>query len=83
MENILRKYLQTLNKVELETFVRKARTTIASVNGTARAHRDPDRKLRISPEYAARLEQASEGVLSRAQLSNVCRMCPYVTKEDA
>ena len=39
---------------------------------------DPkDRRIAITPEFAARIEKASRGALPREKLSPVCAACPY------
>lgn len=75
MTNPLKEYLDTLTAVQRVTLAIRAKTSPGALRLTAAAYRTKG-KLSISPEFAARLEKASKGALTRTQLAPVCAACP-------
>lgn len=73
--NALIKHLNTMTPAERVTFAEKAGSSATSMRLAAHGYKT-DGLMVISPEFAARIEAASEGALCRTELSAVCGACP-------
>ena len=73
--NPLLDYWQGLTPEGRNTFARRAGSSIGAIRLAAHGYKT-DGELDITPEFAARLEMASDGVLSRDKLAPVCKACP-------
>lgn len=83
MDNPLSRYLKTLTPEQREQFADAAGSSPASLRLAAKGYKT-EGCLSLTPEFAARLEKASGGALSRSELSPVCCDCPFakcVTKK--
>ena len=78
--NALKKYLNSLSSVKLARFARRAKTTPESLRVVSGAYRTGGRPD-LSPAFAGRVADASEGALTRAQLSLTCAKCPHTKGE--
>jgi hypothetical protein len=76
MSNPLKTYLKRLTIKERQAFAERAGSSDGSLRLAANGYKTSG-KLVISPAFAARLEEASGGVLKREQLSEACALCPY------
>ena len=76
MSNPLKDYLDGLTAVQRVAFANRAKSSIGSLRLTAAGYRTGG-KLVVSSELAGRLAKASQGALTRAQLSPVCAKCPH------
>ena len=75
--NVLRAYLAGLSPAEIEKFAERAQSSPGAIRLAAVGYKT-DRMLAVSPEFAARLEQADPtGTLLREDMSTVCGACPY------
>lgn len=77
--NPLAKWLSRATVKEREALARRAGTTPNSLHVTAGAYRNGG-KLNMTAEFAARIENASDGALRRDELSPVCKACPYAKR---
>lgn len=76
MSNPLKSYLDSLTAAQRVAFAKRAKSSIGAIRLTAGGYRTAG-KLVVSSEFAGRLAKASQGVLTRAQLSPVCAKCPH------
>lgn len=76
MPNILLDYFNRLTHAEKKAFAMRASTSIATIRLAANGYKT-NAALVIGPEFAGRLEDASDGALPRDTLSPVCASCPY------
>lgn len=76
MSNALLSYFEALTHEEREAFAKRAETSIATIRLAANGYKT-NGELIIGPEFAGRLEAASNGALQRDDLSPVCAACQY------
>lgn len=75
MTNPLIKYLNTKTPADRKVFAEAAGSSATSMRLAAHGYKTGG-KLAITPEFAARIEAASDGALCRTELSGVCAACP-------
>lgn len=80
MSNPLIKYLDTLTAKEKADFAHRAGSTAMSVRLAANGYKTKGR-LDLTPEFAGRLAAASNGALTRGDLSNTCASCSFFCGE--
>ena len=76
MPNILIDYLAALTPEARAAFAEKAGSSPMSLRLAAHGYKTGG-KLSLSPEFAARIEAASEGELPRTLLSDTCAKCLF------
>lgn len=76
MSNALLRFLKTLTLAQRKKFAARAGSSDMSLRLAAHGYKTKG-KLVITPEFAARIEEASDGALCRTQLSQVCCACPH------
>lgn len=77
--NVLLEHLTNLTPAQRRDLAEKARTSAASLRLAAHGYKTKG-LLNLSPDFAARVEEASDGALSRTQLSDLCASCPHARK---
>lgn len=81
MPNILLDYLASLTPAERAAFAKKAGSSAMSLRLASHGYKTGGR-LALSPDFAARIEAASDGKLSRTLLSETCAKCPFAGKQE-
>lgn len=77
MTNPLKTFLAAKTPAEIATFAERAGSSPGALRLAAEGYKT-GRKLLLSPEFAARLEQADDtGCLLREEMSATCGACPY------
>ena len=77
MTNPLKEFLAARSPAEIAEFAERAQTSPGALRLAAMGYKT-GRKLILSPEFAARLEQAdTSGSLLREEMSPTCGRCPY------
>lgn len=82
MTNALLAYLTARTPEERCEFAAKAGSSAMSLRLAAHGYKTQG-TLAITPEFAARIEAASDGALSRLELSTVCAACPHACASHA
>ncbi len=77
MANALKAFIATMTPDELAAFAERAGSSPGAIRLAAQGYKT-GRLLAVSPEFAARLEQAdTTGTLLREEMSPTCAKCPY------
>lgn len=77
MTNPLKAFIAAMTPDELAAFADRAQSSPGTIRLAAQGYKT-GRLLSVSPEFAARLEQAdTTGSLLREEMSPTCGACPY------